>query len=84
MNTRWSPVHLVIYILGLLSLLATGGIIALAASGHTVPSTLETVAVASLTGLAGVLAPNTGLVQPGGRRATDPPAAAVAPPGEPI
>lgn len=52
----------VIRILGLLALTATGGIIGLAAWDKNVPEVLNTIAIASLTGLAGVLAPNTGLL----------------------
>lgn len=49
--------RLVVALVGLLALVALGGIIALAWAGQPVPDVLQNVAVGSLTGLVGLLVP---------------------------
>lgn len=50
-----TPFRLVVGFVGLTLLVATGGIIALAATGHPAPDVLQNIAVGALTGLVGLL-----------------------------
>lgn len=63
-----SPLLLVVAFIGTELLLTVLGIIALALLDKSVPQVLGTVCVGAMTGLAGLLAPNTGLIA-GGRSA---------------
>lgn len=56
-----TPIRLVVAILGLQLQLSTLGIIVLPLLGVDIPNVLGTIAVASMTGLTGLLTPNTGL-----------------------
>lgn len=49
--------RLVTILVGLALLLSTGGVIALAFQGIPIPDVLQNIAVGSLTGLVGLLAP---------------------------
>lgn len=60
-----APVQLVIGFVGAVLMVSTLGIITLALFDKAVPDELATVAIASMTGLAGLLTPNTGLVSTG-------------------
>lgn len=60
-----APVQLVIVFVGSVLLLCTLGIIALAVVDQAVPDALGTLSIASMTALAGLLAPNTGLLTNG-------------------
>lgn len=60
-----APVQLVIGFIGVVLLTALLGIIVLAVMAQPVPDELGTVCIASMTALAGVLAPNTGLLTHG-------------------
>lgn len=60
-----APVQLVIGFIGVVLLTALLGIIVLAVMSQPVPDELGTVCIASMTALAGVLAPNTGLLTSG-------------------
>lgn len=51
------PLRLVIGFVGGVLLVSTGGIIVLAATGHTIPDVLQNIAVGALTGLVGLLVP---------------------------
>lgn len=53
MSTR-----MVIGVVGLAMVLAIGGIIALAFTGHPIPDVLQNIAIGSLTLLGGILVPN--------------------------
>lgn len=67
-----APVQLVICFVGGVLILCVGGIIGLAIFGRAIPDELGTVCIASMTALAGLLAPNTGLVSSRtSRRATE-------------
>lgn len=57
-----APVQLVIVFVGSVLMLTTLGIITLAIAHVPVPDALGTLSIASMTALAGLLAPNTGLV----------------------
>lgn len=48
----------VVYIVGAALLLSVGSITYLAASGATIPDVLQNIAVGSLTGMVGLLAPS--------------------------
>lgn len=67
-NRLGSPLLLVVSFIGVELLLTVLGIILLAVLGKPVPQVLGTVCVGAMTGLAGLLAPNTGLLA-GGRSA---------------
>lgn len=56
-----APVQLVIGFVGSVLMLCTLGIIVLALMAVPVPDALGTLSIASMTALAGLLAPNTGL-----------------------
>lgn len=60
-----APVQLVIAFVGLVLFVATTGIIVLALFDKAVPDELATVAIASMTGLAGLLTSPTGLLTTG-------------------
>jgi hypothetical protein len=60
-----SPLQLVIAFIGVVLLTGLVGIIVLAVLDRPVPDELGTVCIASMTALAGVLAPNTGLMASG-------------------
>lgn len=60
-----APVQLVIGFVGTVLLTSTVGIIALALFDKAVPDELATVAIASMTGLAGLLTSPTGLLSTG-------------------
>jgi hypothetical protein len=65
-----APVQLVIVVVGLVLWTSLVGIITLAVMVQPVPDELGTLAIASMTALAGLLAPNTALVSGrAGRRA---------------
>jgi hypothetical protein len=66
-----APVQLVIGFIGIVLFTALVGIITLAVLQRSVPDELGTVCIASMTALAGVLAPNTGALShgPAARRA---------------
>lgn len=53
-----TPVRLVIVLIGLVLLLAVGGIIGLATNEQPIPDVLQNVAVGALTGLVGLLVPS--------------------------
>lgn len=53
-----SVLKMVVFIIGMVILTAMVGVIYLIAQERQVPGTLETIAVASLTGLLGLLAPS--------------------------
>ena len=60
-----APVQLVIAFVGVVLLTSTVGIIVLALFDKSVPDELATVAIASMTGLAGLLTSPTGLLSTG-------------------
>jgi len=60
-----APVQLVIGFIGVVLLVALVGIILLSVMERRVPDQLGTICIASMTALAGVLAPNTGLLTSG-------------------
>lgn len=62
MSPRYTPVQLVVLFIGATILTNTLLIGVLALKGVPVPEVLGTVVVSSVTGLLGLLAPNTGLV----------------------
>jgi hypothetical protein len=59
-----SILKMVVVIVGILGLFSVGGIIALAATGQSVPDVLQNIAVGGLTGLLGLLAPSKEVSRP--------------------
>lgn len=59
------PVQLVIGLIGIVLLLTTLTMSVLAILGRPIPQELTTVSISSLTAVAGLLAPNTGLTHTG-------------------